>query len=213
MAWADHGSWARAARPTYPIGYVLEHRRAYLAPSKLFGSDQSRPQLGRASSVRERYRPIATSRYRPLTMPSAAASLAGSPLSSPPSTTASRPSTALPCGLRRRRRCPPLTQRLRPHPLFLRGLRRRRQRRGNISLATWSGERSGEVLWRAAVAGLVSIQPFFGGVEASPSEKRFDAVPLGKMELFEWMYVVDVPAGSADRDHEPANGWGVGVGG
>ncbi|URD82995.1 alpha/beta hydrolase fold [Musa troglodytarum] len=66
-----------------------------------------------------------------------------------------------------------------------------------------------EALGRANVAGLVAIQPFFGGKVASPSEERLDGMPFGKLERFEWMWRSFMPVG-ADRDHEAANVFGPG---
>ncbi|XP_009382605.2 probable carboxylesterase 18 [Musa acuminata AAA Group] len=66
-----------------------------------------------------------------------------------------------------------------------------------------------ETLGRASVAGLVAIQPFFGGKVPSPSEERLGGMPFGKLERFEWMWRSFLPVG-ADGDHEAANVFGPG---
>ncbi|OAY68929.1 putative carboxylesterase 18 [Ananas comosus] len=63
-----------------------------------------------------------------------------------------------------------------------------------------------------AVAGLVAIQPFFGGEEATGSEERlWDKVAFGSRERFEWMWRSFLPPGS-NRDHPAANVFGPGPG-
>ncbi|KAG2556766.1 probable carboxylesterase 18 [Panicum virgatum] len=52
------------------------------------------------------------------------------------------------------------------------------------------------------LAGLVAIQPFFGGEERTPSELRLDgAAPIVSLERADWMWRAFLPPG-ADRTHE-----------
>jgi acetyl esterase/lipase len=55
------------------------------------------------------------------------------------------------------------------------------------------------------LAGLVAIQPFFGGEERTDSELRLDgAAPIVSIDRADWMWRAFLPAG-ADRTHEAAN--------
>ncbi|CAD6257560.1 unnamed protein product [Miscanthus lutarioriparius] len=55
------------------------------------------------------------------------------------------------------------------------------------------------------VAGLVAIQPFFGGEERTPSELRLDgAAPIVSIDRTDWMWRAFLPPG-CDRTHEAAN--------
>ncbi|RLM58207.1 gibberellin receptor GID1L2 [Panicum miliaceum] len=55
------------------------------------------------------------------------------------------------------------------------------------------------------LAGLVAIQPFFGGEERTPSELRLDgAAPIVSIARTDWMWRAFLPPG-ADRTHEAAN--------
>jgi len=55
------------------------------------------------------------------------------------------------------------------------------------------------------LAGLVAIQPFFGGEERTPSELRLDgAAPIVSIERADWMWRAFLPPG-ADRTHEAAS--------
>ncbi|GJN38087.1 hypothetical protein PR202_gb27097 [Eleusine coracana subsp. coracana] len=55
------------------------------------------------------------------------------------------------------------------------------------------------------VAGLVAVQPFFGGEERTPSELRLDgAAPIVNVERVDWMWRAFLPPG-ADRTHEAAD--------
>ncbi|OEL35857.1 putative carboxylesterase 18 [Dichanthelium oligosanthes] len=55
------------------------------------------------------------------------------------------------------------------------------------------------------LAGLVAIQPFFGGEERTPSELRLDsAAPIVSIASTDWMWRAFLPPG-ADRTHEAAN--------
>jgi acetyl esterase/lipase len=54
------------------------------------------------------------------------------------------------------------------------------------------------------VAGLVAIQPFFGGEERTPSELRLDGAPIVSVARTDWMWRAFLPPG-ADRTHEAAN--------
>ncbi|XP_062004447.1 probable carboxylesterase 18 [Rosa rugosa] len=54
------------------------------------------------------------------------------------------------------------------------------------------------------LAGLVSIQPFFGGEERTESEIRLAKDPLVTVTLTDWLWKAFLPVGST-RDHEVAN--------
>ncbi|KAL6660548.1 hypothetical protein ACP70R_001583 [Stipagrostis hirtigluma subsp. patula] len=55
------------------------------------------------------------------------------------------------------------------------------------------------------VAGLVAIQPFFGGEERTPAELRLDgAAPIVSTARTDWLWRAFLPPG-ADRTHEAAN--------
>ncbi|RLM69662.1 gibberellin receptor GID1L2 [Panicum miliaceum] len=55
------------------------------------------------------------------------------------------------------------------------------------------------------LAGLVAIQPFFGGEERTPSELRLDgAAPIVSIARTDWMWRAFLPPG-ADRTHEAAS--------
>ncbi|XP_059636817.1 probable carboxylesterase 18 [Cornus florida] len=66
-----------------------------------------------------------------------------------------------------------------------------------------------EVLEKMKLAGLIMIQPFFGGEERTESELRLTKMPLVNLERTDWMWKVFLPEGS-DRDHEAANVFGGG---
>uniref|UniRef100_A0A1D1XN57 Putative carboxylesterase 18 n=1 Tax=Anthurium amnicola TaxID=1678845 RepID=A0A1D1XN57_9ARAE len=55
-----------------------------------------------------------------------------------------------------------------------------------------------------ALAGLVAIQPYFGGEGRVESEIRLSGVPLVNTERTDWFWKAFLPEG-ADRDHEAAN--------
>ncbi|KAF8730732.1 hypothetical protein HU200_016594 [Digitaria exilis] len=55
------------------------------------------------------------------------------------------------------------------------------------------------------LAGVIAIQPFFGGEERTPSELRLDGVgPIVSVDRADWMWRAFLPP-EADRDHEAAN--------
>ncbi|KAK7270757.1 hypothetical protein RJT34_26156 [Clitoria ternatea] len=54
------------------------------------------------------------------------------------------------------------------------------------------------------VVGLISIQPFFGGVERTEAELRLKGAPLVSTKRTDWLWKVFLPDGS-DRDHGAAN--------
>ncbi|OEL25185.1 putative carboxylesterase 18 [Dichanthelium oligosanthes] len=55
------------------------------------------------------------------------------------------------------------------------------------------------------LAGLIAIQPFFGGEERTPAELRLDgAAPIVSIDRTDWMWRAFLPPG-ADRTHEAAN--------
>ncbi|XP_066395223.1 probable carboxylesterase 18 [Miscanthus floridulus] len=55
-----------------------------------------------------------------------------------------------------------------------------------------------------AVAGLVAVQPFFGGEAPTESELRLHDAPFGGPERLAWLWRAFLPPG-ATRDHEAAN--------
>lgn len=57
---------------------------------------------------------------------------------------------------------------------------------------------------RVKVIGLVSIQPFFGGVDRTESETRLDGAPITSVSNTDWFWDIFLPKGS-DRDHEAVN--------
>ncbi|KAL5203725.1 hypothetical protein ABZP36_008596 [Zizania latifolia] len=54
------------------------------------------------------------------------------------------------------------------------------------------------------LAGLVAIQPFFGGEERTDSELRLHGAPIVTISRTDWMWCAFLPPG-ADRTHEAAN--------
>ncbi|KAF7127352.1 hypothetical protein RHSIM_Rhsim11G0066500 [Rhododendron simsii] len=54
------------------------------------------------------------------------------------------------------------------------------------------------------LAGLIAIQPFFGGEERTESELRLTNVPFVNIERSDWAWRAFLPPGS-NRDHEAAN--------
>ncbi|KAI4347422.1 hypothetical protein L6164_008237 [Bauhinia variegata] len=61
-----------------------------------------------------------------------------------------------------------------------------------------------ERLRELKLIGLISIQPFFGGVERTEAETRLVGMPLVSVPRTDWIWKVFLPDGS-DRDHEAAN--------
>ncbi|KAI4351932.1 hypothetical protein L6164_006231 [Bauhinia variegata] len=61
-----------------------------------------------------------------------------------------------------------------------------------------------ERLRELKLVGLVSIQPFFGGVERTESETRLVGVPIISVDRTDWLWKAFLPEGS-DRDHEVVN--------
>ncbi|XP_020107459.1 probable carboxylesterase 18 [Ananas comosus] len=57
---------------------------------------------------------------------------------------------------------------------------------------------------RLRLAGLVAIQPFFGGEERTESEIRLAGAPLVSMDRTDWLWKAFLPEG-ADRNHEAAH--------
>ncbi|KAJ1685952.1 hypothetical protein LUZ63_017342 [Rhynchospora breviuscula] len=57
---------------------------------------------------------------------------------------------------------------------------------------------------RIKLAGVISIQPFFGGEERTESEIRLEGAPLVSMERTDWLWKAFLPEG-ADRNHEAAH--------
>ena len=51
------------------------------------------------------------------------------------------------------------------------------------------------------LAGLIAIQPFFGGEERTPAELRLDGAPIVSVARTDWMWRAFLPPG-ADRAHE-----------
>ncbi|KAL6604610.1 hypothetical protein ACP70R_043037 [Stipagrostis hirtigluma subsp. patula] len=51
------------------------------------------------------------------------------------------------------------------------------------------------------LAGLIAIQPFFGGEERTPAELRLDGAPIVSVPRTDWMWRAFLPPG-ADRTHE-----------
>ncbi|KAJ6836224.1 putative carboxylesterase 18 [Iris pallida] len=64
---------------------------------------------------------------------------------------------------------------------------------------------------RLTPAGVVAVQPFFGGEEDTESERRLEGVPMGSRERYKWMWRSFLPEGSS-LDHEAANVFGPGPG-
>nr|XP_034606497.1 probable carboxylesterase 18 [Setaria viridis] len=54
---------------------------------------------------------------------------------------------------------------------------------------------------RVRLAGLIAIQPFFGGEERTPAELRLDGAPIVNVPRTDWMWRAFLPPG-ADRSHE-----------
>ncbi|TVU25968.1 hypothetical protein EJB05_28491, partial [Eragrostis curvula] len=54
------------------------------------------------------------------------------------------------------------------------------------------------------LAGVIAIQPFFGGEERTPSELWLDGTPVVSMARIDWMGRTFLPPG-ADRTHEAAD--------
>jgi alpha/beta hydrolase fold len=53
------------------------------------------------------------------------------------------------------------------------------------------------------LAGLITIQPFFGGEERTESEVRLEGAPIVSRERTDWLWKAFLPEG-ADRNHEAA---------
>ncbi|XBI73028.1 hypothetical protein VPH35_066859 [Triticum aestivum] len=58
-------------------------------------------------------------------------------------------------------------------------------------------------LQNVRLAGVIAIQPFFGGEERTPSELRLDGAPIVSVARTDWMWRAFLPDG-ADRTHEAA---------
>ncbi|XP_062183151.1 probable carboxylesterase 18 [Phragmites australis] len=54
------------------------------------------------------------------------------------------------------------------------------------------------------LAGLIAIQPFFGGEERTPSELRLDGAPIVSVPRTDWMWRAFLPPG-ADRTHQASS--------
>ncbi|PSS19364.1 Carboxylesterase [Actinidia chinensis var. chinensis] len=57
---------------------------------------------------------------------------------------------------------------------------------------------------RLRIAGVIAIQPFFGGEERTESELKLTHMPILNMELSDWMWKAFLPEGS-NRNHEGVN--------
>lgn len=66
---------------------------------------------------------------------------------------------------------------------------------------------SGQDLGRVKLAGMILIQPFFGGEERTPAELRLKNVPIVSVESLDWHWKAYLPAGS-NRDHPACNIFG-----
>ncbi|THU46673.1 hypothetical protein C4D60_Mb09t07380 [Musa balbisiana] len=60
---------------------------------------------------------------------------------------------------------------------------------------------------RLRLAGMVLIQPYFGGEERTEAEVRLAGAPLVTVERTDWLWRAFLPEG-ADRDHEASNVFG-----
>lgn len=60
---------------------------------------------------------------------------------------------------------------------------------------------------RLRLAGMVLIQPYFGGEQRTEAEVRLAGAPLVTVERTDWLWRAFLPEG-ADRDHEAANVFG-----
>ncbi|CAL9169510.1 probable carboxylesterase 18 [Musa acuminata AAA Group] len=70
----------------------------------------------------------------------------------------------------------------------------------------WAADAAGG--WKnLRLAGMVLIQPFFGGEERTESENRLVGAPLVSVDRTDWLWRAFLPEG-ADRDHEAANVFG-----
>ncbi|MQL97306.1 hypothetical protein Taro_029996 [Colocasia esculenta] len=65
---------------------------------------------------------------------------------------------------------------------------------------------------RVRIAGMVMIEPYFGGVERTESEIKFGSLLPVVTEVSDWMWRSFLPVG-ADRDHPAAKVFGPGSGG
>ncbi|KAG6512826.1 probable carboxylesterase 18 [Zingiber officinale] len=76
------------------------------------------------------------------------------------------------------------------------------------NIAHHMGRRWAADAWeRIRLAGMVLIQPFFGGEERTEAELRLTKAPMVSVERTDWMWRAFLPEG-ADRDHEAANPFG-----
>lgn len=57
---------------------------------------------------------------------------------------------------------------------------------------------------RLKIKGLVGIQPFYGGIDRTESEKALYRAPILNLDRTDWMWKAFLPVGS-DRDHEASN--------
>ncbi|XP_072963031.1 probable carboxylesterase 18 [Typha angustifolia] len=57
---------------------------------------------------------------------------------------------------------------------------------------------------RVKLAGIVGLQPLFGGEERTPAEVRLQGAPIASMDSIDWTWKVFLPKGS-DRNHPAAH--------
>ncbi|KAI4378838.1 hypothetical protein MLD38_016264 [Melastoma candidum] len=79
---------------------------------------------------------------------------------------------------------------------------------GNIAhhVAVRACQSDPDTLKRVKLVGMISMQPFFGGIERTESETRLVRVPLLSLERTDWCWKAFIPDG--DRDH-----WAINVSG
>ncbi|CAN0891036.1 Probable carboxylesterase 18 [Linum grandiflorum] len=75
---------------------------------------------------------------------------------------------------------------------------------GNIAHHVAVRAASSDELKNLKIAGLIAIQPFFGGEERTESEIKVVGVPVITVELTDWAWKAFLPEGS-NRDHPAAN--------
>ncbi|XP_073002825.1 probable carboxylesterase 18 [Typha latifolia] len=74
----------------------------------------------------------------------------------------------------------------------------------HVALRWSSAAAASDARARVRIAGIIAIQPFFGGEERTESEIRLNRAPMVSMKVTDWTWKAFLPEG-ADRNHEAAH--------